>query len=99
MSRRGVVDLVSQIVEVLAVSQQNRRGARQGGESNPLSPAFEADEQEVLVLANRTAAGSTELVLVMLVFWGASKVVLKVIGIEDPVAEVVEQRSVPVICS
>ena len=71
MSGRGVVDLVSKIGEMQTVSQQERRNAGYRRKPDPLSPALEAAEDEVFVLAKRTAHDSTPLVLVVLGLWGA----------------------------
>ena len=83
---------------MLAVAQQIRRDVC-SGKPDPLDPAFEAGEQEVLVLANRAAINSAELVLVMFGLGLAGGVVLEIVGVENRVAEVVENVAMPLVIS
>src|SRR5499433_3274608 len=97
MRGQRVVDLVSQVSEVYAVTQYRWGNARKGGEPNSLPPAFKAEEDEVLILADWAAHDSAELVLVVLCLGSVNQIVLKSIGVENLVAEVVEGVPVPIL--
>src|SRR5262249_559650 len=97
MRGQRVVDLVSQVSEMYAVTQQRWRNARKGGESNSLPPTFKAEEDEILILADRSSHDSAELVLVVLGLGSVNQIVLKSIGVENLVAEVVEDVTVPIL--
>src|SRR5262245_36440203 len=97
MCGQRVIDLVSQVSEVYAVPQRRWGNARKGGEPNSLPPAFKAEEDEVLILADWPAHDSAELVLVVLGLGPVNQIVLKSIGVENLVTEVVEDVPVPIL--
>ena len=91
----GIEDADSEVGEVLAVADEGGRNAGDQREGHDLAPAFLAEEEEVLVLADGAAGYPAELMLVVEAARLGAGVVLERVGVQDAVAPVVEDVAMP----
>src|SRR5262249_54309906 len=81
-----IVDLDVPVGEMLAAAQAEGRGVRDHGKRHALAESLEAEEDEIAVLAQRSAERAAPLVGDVLPARRAHLVVLRVVGVEHGVA-------------
>src|ERR1051326_2340211 len=92
-----IENLNAKLAEMLPVAEIDHRYIADFAERRDLAPALLAIKDEVFVFADRSAGDAAELVLVMRALLGADLVVLRQIGVHDPVAEIFEHVTVPIV--
>ena len=81
----------------IADIQRDRRHAR-AGERHDFLPSLETHEQEIFVLADGASEDAAKLVLVVPAFCQSGVIVGKVVGIQNTIAEIIVNVTVPVVC-
>src|SRR5262249_211130 len=90
-----IVNLNVVLGEAVAIAQIERRCVAHDRERIDFAETFEAEEDEILIAAQRTSDGSTVLMSVMFSAWEAGLIILRGVCVEKGVVKIFEQIAVP----